>query len=423
MADLADPLSDLPPNPGRHLRHEASSTDSLFFSPTSASGRGILWRRPEFCSTHGQEAKPAETWSFAHSPDPFTDKAVLDLRYLNEKEAGESGFLKRTPDGNGFALGNGKPVRLWAVGSDVYHRGSPEEMARHARFLAKIGVNMVRIHTQLSPNKKDSQLNDVDAKQIDRIWQFVAALKKQGIYVTISPYWATERDVTRWGIDGYTGKTDLWGLLFFDEKLQDGYKAWVKALYEPKNPYTGIPLGPGPGSRHHPGPERGQPALLDHAGHQAAPNSNASARSSANGWSKKYGSLAKAKEAWGDAKHDKDDWAKGKVGIHIVWQMTQPHKGGMAKRLHDQTPFLRRDAAPLLRGHRRFLSQAARLQAAAQRLQLGDGRPHQAQRRGALDLRRSGRHCRQQVHRRRAYRATTMAGGSIPAIISPTNRA
>ena len=71
-------------------------------------------------SVAGQEAKPDATWPFAHPADPFTDKAVLDLRYLNEKEAGESGFLKRTPDGNGFALGNGKPVRLWAVGSDVY---------------------------------------------------------------------------------------------------------------------------------------------------------------------------------------------------------------------------------------------------------------------------------------------------------------
>ena len=55
---------------------------------------------------------------------------------------------------------------------------------------------------------------------------------------------------------------------------------------------------------------------------------------------KKYGSLAKAKEAWGDAKHDKDDFAGGKIGIHQVWQMTQPQKGDMAKRIHDQTQFL-----------------------------------------------------------------------------------
>ena len=68
----------------------------------------------------GQEGKNARTWAFTHPEDSFSAKAVLDLRHLNEKEAGESGFLKLTPDGNAFALGNGKPIRLWAVGSDVY---------------------------------------------------------------------------------------------------------------------------------------------------------------------------------------------------------------------------------------------------------------------------------------------------------------
>src|SRR5262249_54866080 len=156
------------------------------------------------------------------------------LRSLNEKEAGQSGFLKVASDGRGFALGDGTPIRLWAIGSDVYRKASPEDMARHARFLAKIGVNMVRIHCQLNTGAKGSKNTDVDQKEIDRIWQFVAALKKEGIYVTISPYWATQRDVTDWGIDGVSGQSGLWGLLFFDEKVQEGYKAWARALYEPK---------------------------------------------------------------------------------------------------------------------------------------------------------------------------------------------
>lgn len=286
----------------------------------------------------GQDVKPADSWAFVHPADPFTDKALLDLRFLNEKQAGESGFLKRTPDGNGFALGNGKPVRLWAVGSDVFHQGTPEEMARHARFLAKLGVNMVRVHAQLSPNKKDSQLTEVDAKMIDQIQHFVAALKKEGIYTTISPYWATERDVTRWGIDGYTGKTALWGLLFFDEKLQEGYKAWVKALYEPKNPYTGIPLAQDPAvgiiqvqnedSILFWTMQGVKPAQMEHLGKKFGQ------------WlEKKHGSLAKAKEAWNGAKHEKDNWDNGTIGIYSIWHMTQPQKDGMAKRIRDQVHF------------------------------------------------------------------------------------
>jgi hypothetical protein len=287
----------------------------------------------------GQEGKAARTWAFTHPPDPFTAKAVLDLRSLNEKEAGQSGFLRLTPDGQGFALGNGKPVRLWAVGSDVYRRGSRQDMARHARFLAKIGVNMVRIHTQLAPGPKGSNLTDVDQAEIDRIRQCVAALKKEGIYTTISPYWATGRDVTRWGIDGYTRTTDLWALLFFDEKLQEGYKAWIKALYQPKNPYTGIPLArdPAVGLIQ----VQNEDSLLFWTTQGIKPAQVAQLGKRFGHWLvQKYGSLDRAKKSWGGTGHEKDDFAAGTAGLFIVWHLTQPAEGGLARRLHDQLEFL-----------------------------------------------------------------------------------
>src|SRR5580704_8447434 len=46
-------------------------------------------------------------WAFDPPTDTFSPSALLDLRYLNEKTAGETGFVRRTPDGGGFALGNG----------------------------------------------------------------------------------------------------------------------------------------------------------------------------------------------------------------------------------------------------------------------------------------------------------------------------
>ena len=154
----------------------------------------------------------------------------------------------------GLPSATARPVRFWAVGSEVY-RQSPGEMAKHVRFLAKIGVNLVRLHTQIAPKGQGSQVTDVDTKEIDGIWRFVAAAKKEGIYTTISPYWANAKNVDGWGIEGYSGTTDLWGLLFFDETLQGGYKAWARALYTRPNPYTANPARPGSGRRHHPGPE------------------------------------------------------------------------------------------------------------------------------------------------------------------------
>jgi hypothetical protein len=278
------------------------------------------------------------TWEFKHQKDPFDAKALLDLRHLNEKEAGQSGFLKIAADGRGFALGDGTPVRLWAIGSDVYRKASSEEMARHARFLAKIGVNMVRIHTQLNPGAKGSKHTDVDEKEIDRIWQFVAALKKEGIYVTISPYWATRRDVSNWGIDGMTGPTEMWGLLFFDEKVQEGYKAWARALYEPKNPHTGIPLAKDPAVGII--QVQNEDSLLFWTTQGMKPNVAKRLGKKFGDWaSKKYGSLDKAMAAWENTKHGEDKVDDGKFGLFKVWHMTQDLKGGVAKRVNDEHQF------------------------------------------------------------------------------------
>src|SRR5207248_1609538 len=112
------------------------------------------------------------TWPFSYNDQDFKPGALLDLRSLNEKEAGETGFLRLSADGGGFVTGAGRPIRFWAVVSDLYRLPSPE-MAKHARFLAKLGVNMVRMHTQIAPTGKTSRLTDVNEKEIDGIWRAV----------------------------------------------------------------------------------------------------------------------------------------------------------------------------------------------------------------------------------------------------------
>lgn len=275
-------------------------------------------------------------WAFSYPADITKPGCLLDLRSLNEKVAGESGFVKRSPDGNGFVLGNGQPVRFWSVGTDIY-RKTPEEMAKQARFLARIGVNMVRLHTQIAPDK-EGPITAVNEKEIDGIWNCVAAMKREGIYVTISPYWANGKKATEWGIDGYTGSTDLWGVLFFNPKLQAGYKAWVKALYARPNPHTNIPLAQDPAV-----------ALIQVQNEDGmffwtmqglhAPQKAALCKLFGQWLSKKYGSLAKAQAAWQGAKTDQDDLANGVIGIYDTWMLTQPQQGGVAKRVEDQTQF------------------------------------------------------------------------------------
>jgi hypothetical protein len=277
------------------------------------------------------------TWPFAYNDQGFKPGALLDLRSMNEMTAGETGFVRLSADGDSFVTGAGKPIRFWSVVSDVY-RLPPEEMAKHARFLAKLGVNMVRLHTQIAPTGKTSHLTDVNEKEIDGIWRAVAALKKEGIYSTISPYWATDKDAEQWGLAGVNGQGGMWGLLFFNEKLQAGYKAWVKALYTPKNPYTGIPLAQDPSVGII--QVQNEDGMFFWTMQSMKPEQQEILGRKFGAWLvKKYGSLAAAKQAWDNTSHEKDDFAQGKVGLFMTYFLTQPQQGGLAKRLDDQTEF------------------------------------------------------------------------------------
>ena len=286
----------------------------------------------------GQQAEPVGngSWAFSYPSDTSRPGSLLDLRFLNEKTAGESGFVRLATEGNGYALGNGKPVRFWSIVTDIY-RKSPEEMAKHARFLARIGVNMVRLHTQIAPDK-EGPITQPNMKEIDGIWRCVAAMKKEGIYTTISPYWANGKNATQWGIDGYTGVTDLWGVLFFNEKLQTGYEAWVKALYSPKNPYTGTPLAQDPAVAII--QVQNEDGMFFWTMQGMHPQQKAVLGRKFGTWlTKKYGSLEAAKKAWEGASFDQDRPAAGVVAIADTWMLTQPQTGGQSKRLDDQTRF------------------------------------------------------------------------------------
>ncbi len=287
-------------------------------------------------ASHTYAAGPAVKWAFVHPEDHFGPDALLDLRSLNEASAGESGFIGVSADG-GFVRGDGKPIRFWACGTQEYLK-SAEELARHARFLAKIGVNMVRIHAQIGADGDGPELMDVNQEQIDGVWRAVAAFKKEGIYLTISPYWAKDRPAGRWGIDGYAGRGDLWGLLFFNETLQKGYEAWVRQLYARVNPYTGIPLSRDPAVAII--QIQNEDGMFFDTMDRIAPEQKRVLGRQFGEWLKrKYGSMALASDAWEGVEAAGDDFSHGDVGILSVSLWTRPQHGGKGRRLADQLEF------------------------------------------------------------------------------------
>lgn len=278
-------------------------------------------------------------WAFRPPRDEFSPEALLDLRSLNEKFAGEHGFVTRSSDGNDFVFADGTPVRFWAVNDSAFDKDLP----RHARFLAKRGINMVRFHCNITPTGND--LMEIDQAERDRVWKALAAMKKEGIYVTFSPYWAGPARVKpSMGVLD-TGGGGNWGLLFFDKNLQAAYKHWMKQVLTEKNPYTGLSLAQDPALAII--QIQNEDSLLFWTSQSIKGSAKKELRRQfAEFLVKKYGSLEKAKQAWGNAspsadQDSPDDFAHGQAALYIVWELTQ-HRGneGQKQRCADQMQFM-----------------------------------------------------------------------------------
>ena len=281
----------------------------------------------------------SNSWAFALPTDPFTDDALLDLRFLNEQRSGESGFVRLSDDGNSFVRGDGKPIRFWIVGTDA-HRFTAKGMATHARWLAKLGVNMTRLHVTVCQTKEGSRITDVNENLIDGVFRFIKAAKDNGIYVMISPYYAHFDAPRSWRLPG--DQVDMEGLLFLDARLQNAYRHWTREFYTRKNPYTGLAIKDDPTVAilqiHNEDslffwtaqrlPDHHRQVLSDHFGD----------------WlTKKYGSVSKAWNAWGSGfkgSDPLDDVEQGRIACLRIYDLTTDGQGAYARRQNDTAQFL-----------------------------------------------------------------------------------
>ena len=196
----------------------------------------------------GAKSGKADEGFFAWEPslDDFSDSALLDLRGLNEKAAGQSGFVRR--EGKDLVLGSGAPVRFWAVNVSSNNAAQPHESVDYlARKLAKLGVNMIRFHSPMFD--RGSDVTKVDQKKLDNLHYLVAAMKKQGIYTKISFYFPLWFEIKKgYGIPGYDAIANKkpFALLYFDDRMQAIHRSWARGILTTKNPYTGVPLGRDP---------------------------------------------------------------------------------------------------------------------------------------------------------------------------------
>ena len=305
----------------------------------------------------------SEIWSFLPERDSFRDDALLDLRELNEPVAGRSGFVRLSDDKNGFVRGDGVPLRFWGVNYNFRRNLSVKDLGHSARFLAKRGVNLVRLGAYVNSHAKNPGLTDPDPNNIEHAWRLVAAMKNEGIYTTISPYWAGGlRHVPKsWGIEGWPENKSPMGLLFFNPQLQAGYKAWMKALLVPKNSYTGVPLAADPGlAMIH---IQNEDSLLFWSEQEIKGKQLELLGKQFAEWTKlKYGTLEEALRQWSGGGMPEDEPARcpghsDRVAIHAT-----PF-GGYEETARRPAPVLRRDHVPLQQRDRPVSPRRPRMQA------------------------------------------------------------
>ena len=171
---------------------------------------------------------------FVPKNDPFSPTSAINLRFLNEKEAGDGGFIG--VKGPSFVHSKtGKAVKFWAVngppGKDV------ETLRREAKILAKRGVNMVRIHHSYY----DAKTGTLDKKAVLQAIEVVEAMKAEGIYTHLSiyfPLWlAPEPGLAM--LKGYDGNAHPFSSLYFNKDFQEHYLSWWKAVLLTPSPTTG----------------------------------------------------------------------------------------------------------------------------------------------------------------------------------------
>jgi hypothetical protein len=166
------------------------------------------------------------------------EKSVLDA------PAGKYGFVK-SKNGH-FYFENGKRIKFWGINlTGEINFPTHETAGILAKYLAKFGINIVRLHhmdSNYAPtglfDKSNGDTLTLSAEQMDKLDYFIAELKKHGIYIDLNLHVGrkfTEKDGI---IDAkkltYNSKT----LTIFDDKFIELEKDFAKKIFTHFNPYT-----------------------------------------------------------------------------------------------------------------------------------------------------------------------------------------
>ena len=187
--------------------------------------------------------KPEDWFPFAIPV--LADKApAFDLRGLNEKVAGENGWLHA--EGERFVDGKGRTFRIF--GTNLTAEGAfpePDKAGPLARHLARLGYNMVRLHfldnqwgpgvPSLTPESNNVARDGLRAEGLARLDRFVAELKSAGVRINLNLHVGRHYPGWKEGLPQFSKGLDN----FMPDEIAE-LKTYSRALLTHVNPLTGL---------------------------------------------------------------------------------------------------------------------------------------------------------------------------------------
>ena len=198
------------------------------------------------------ESDSSDDWYAFKIPDRIPDDSVWQMRDWLEKPAGKHGRILRQGD---KLVYNAAPIKLWGI-TNTYDNCAPDAALadKRADFYSALGINAVRLHKFADGPGWQGILakgshTEFDPAELDRMDYFVAALKKQGIYVNLSPVFIVgigpnDRErvpyMDEFGLMKNHRIDPKHGSFYISTELQDLQIQQVVNLLNHRNPYTGL---------------------------------------------------------------------------------------------------------------------------------------------------------------------------------------
>jgi Cellulase (glycosyl hydrolase family 5) len=178
----------------------------------------------------------------------------VDLSFLNSNDlpAGKHGFVKAQADKLIFE--DGTPVRFWGANLMAYALFSTSDIdiKTHAKRIAQLGFNLIRIHHHdsnwVKPNIFKDPTNDtqqLSADSLKKLDWWIKSLKDQGVYIWLDLHVGrtfTKNDGLENFEDLAKGKesAEVKGFNYYNESVQKQMQKFNEAYLNHVNPFTNL---------------------------------------------------------------------------------------------------------------------------------------------------------------------------------------